>query len=194
MSPFITFLIAATILAVTPGPGIAYVIARTVAGGRKEGLASCLGTGVGGSVIQEGRLDQWDVPYKLYHEPNSRFTADFVGAGAFVRGQVRETCAGRRIAIALGELEGRGYRRGGHGQAVDVLLRPDDVIHDDQAPASAVVVRKLFRGAEFLYTLRLDSGEDVLSLVPSHHNHAIGERIGVRLEVDHVVAFPVGQG
>ena len=50
MSPFITFLIAATILAVTPGPGIAYVIARTVAGGRKEGLASCLGTGVGGML------------------------------------------------------------------------------------------------------------------------------------------------
>jgi iron(III) transport system ATP-binding protein len=29
----------------------------------------------------------------------------------------------------------------------------------------------------------------VLSLVPSHHNHAIGEKIGIRLDVDHVVAF-----
>ncbi len=45
---FFTFIIAAIILAVTPGPGIAYVVARTVAGGRPEGLASCLGTGVGG--------------------------------------------------------------------------------------------------------------------------------------------------
>ena len=144
-------------------------------------------------VIQEGHLDQWDLPYKLYHEPNSRFIADFVGAGAFVRGQVRDTGGARRIAIALGELDGR-HVGGGHGQAVDVLLRPDDVIHDDQAPATAVVARKLFRGAEFLYTLRLDSGEEVLSLVPSHHNHVIGERIGVRLEVDHVVAFPVGKG
>jgi threonine/homoserine/homoserine lactone efflux protein len=36
----ITFLIAATVLAVTPGPGVAYVVARTVAGGRTEGLAS----------------------------------------------------------------------------------------------------------------------------------------------------------
>ena len=35
-------------MAVTPGPGIAYVVARTVAGGRAEGLASCLGTGLGG--------------------------------------------------------------------------------------------------------------------------------------------------
>ena len=44
----IPFLIAAIVLAVTPGPGIAYVVARTVAGGRQEGLASCLGTGLGG--------------------------------------------------------------------------------------------------------------------------------------------------
>ena len=45
---FIAFLVAATLLAITPGPGIAYVVARTVAGGRAEGLASCIGTGIGG--------------------------------------------------------------------------------------------------------------------------------------------------
>jgi threonine/homoserine/homoserine lactone efflux protein len=45
---FIAFLIAAIVLAITPGPGIAYVVARTVAGGRAEGLASCIGTGLGG--------------------------------------------------------------------------------------------------------------------------------------------------
>lgn len=46
----LAFAIAATVLAVTPGPGIAYVVARTVAGGRPEGLASCLGTGIGGML------------------------------------------------------------------------------------------------------------------------------------------------
>ena len=47
---FLAFLFAAVVLAVTPGPGIAYVVARTVAGGRAEGLASCLGTGIGGML------------------------------------------------------------------------------------------------------------------------------------------------
>jgi len=47
---FIAFLVAATILAITPGPGIAYVVARTVAGGRSEGLASRMGTGLGGML------------------------------------------------------------------------------------------------------------------------------------------------
>ena len=45
---FLAFIVAAIVLAVTPGPGMAYVIARTAAGGRQEGLASCLGTALGG--------------------------------------------------------------------------------------------------------------------------------------------------
>jgi len=46
----LAFAVAAVVLAVTPGPGIAYVVARTVAGGRSEGLASCFGTGIGGML------------------------------------------------------------------------------------------------------------------------------------------------
>jgi threonine/homoserine/homoserine lactone efflux protein len=46
----LAFGIAAVVLALTPGPGIAYVVARTVAGGRSEGLASCFGTGLGGML------------------------------------------------------------------------------------------------------------------------------------------------
>jgi len=75
---------------------------------------------------------------------------------------------------------------------VALLLRPDDVLHDDESTLKAEVVKKAFRGAEFLYTLRLEDGNQVLSLVPSHHNHAIGEKIGIKLDVDHVVAFPRG--
>jgi threonine/homoserine/homoserine lactone efflux protein len=44
------FCMAAAVLALTPGPGMAYVVACTVAGGRQEGLASCLGTGLGGML------------------------------------------------------------------------------------------------------------------------------------------------
>lgn len=47
---FLAFLLTAFVLSITPGPGIAYVVACTVAGGRREGLASCLGTAVGGLI------------------------------------------------------------------------------------------------------------------------------------------------
>ncbi|MFC5509548.1 ABC transporter ATP-binding protein [Massilia jejuensis] len=141
-------------------------------------------------VMHQGRIQQWDTPYNLYHRPANRFVADFVGQGAFVPGRV---LAGGAIGIELGELRNTGP--GGaapwrSGDSVTVLLRPDDVVHDDASPVKAEVVAKAFRGAEFLYTLRLASGQEVLSLVPSHHDHAQGEHIGIRLDVDHVVAFP----
>ena len=83
----------------------------------------------------------------------------------------------------------RGCADCGRGCRVDVLLRPDDVVHDDASPTRAEVLQKAFHGADIMYTLRLASGTEVLSLVPSHHNHAIGEKIGVRLEADHVISF-----
>mgnify|MGYP003345695845 CR=1 FL=1 len=71
----------------------------------------------------------------------------------------------------------------------DVLLRADDIVHDDDAPVKAEIVRKAFRGSEFLYTLRLDNGQTVLAHVPSHHDHKLGEWIGIRIQADHVVTF-----
>ena len=46
----LTFVAAAVVLAITPGPGMAYVVARTVGGGRAAGLASCFGTALGGML------------------------------------------------------------------------------------------------------------------------------------------------
>jgi len=45
---FLLFLAAALVLAITPGPGIFYVLARTLAGGRREGIESSMGTFFGG--------------------------------------------------------------------------------------------------------------------------------------------------
>jgi threonine/homoserine/homoserine lactone efflux protein len=47
---FAVFLAAAVLLAVTPGPGIFYVLARTMGGGRREGVSSSFGTLAGGMV------------------------------------------------------------------------------------------------------------------------------------------------
>src|SRR5262249_19230117 len=47
---FVLFLTAAFLLAIAPGPGMLYVLARSLAGGRREGILSCLGTFLGGMV------------------------------------------------------------------------------------------------------------------------------------------------
>ena len=138
-------------------------------------------------IMHEGRIEQWDSPYDLYHQPTTRFIADFVGQGVFLRGIVAGPA---RVVTELGDLDTGAPLLAADGYAVDVLVRPDDIVHDDAAPWQAEVVAKAFRGADFLYTLVLPSGSRVLSLVPSHHNHALGEKIGIRLAIDHVVAFP----
>ena len=145
-------------------------------------------------VMNDGRLEQWDRPYELYHRPATRYVADFIGQGVFVPAEVLSP---NNVAIELGELRGeiplpcqQGCATCGKGCHVDVLLRPDDVVHDDASPLKAEVLRKVFRGGDFIYTLKLDSGRQVLALVPSHHDHAIGERIGIRLDADHVITFP----
>jgi threonine/homoserine/homoserine lactone efflux protein len=50
LSQFVVFLSAAILLAIAPGPGMLYVLARSLAGGRREGLLSALGTFFGGLV------------------------------------------------------------------------------------------------------------------------------------------------
>ena len=137
-------------------------------------------------IMRNGRIEQWGSPYDLYHRPATRFVADFVGQGAFLPGTV---LADRRIQLELGVFQANVPGDWPTGTVVDVLLRPDDILHDDASRMQAQVLYKAFRGAEFLYTLQLPGGGRVMSLVPSHHNHSIGERIGIRLEIDHLVAF-----
>ncbi len=144
-------------------------------------------------VMYDGRIQQWDVPYNLYHRPANRFVADFIGQGVLIAGEV---AAGNSVRMELGTLVSdtpvecnETCTECDCGCPVDILLRPDDIVHDDASPVRAEVLHKAFRGADILYTLRLASGAEVLSLVPSHHNHALGELIGIRLDADHVIAF-----
>ncbi len=144
-------------------------------------------------IMYAGKIQQWDTPYNLYHRPANRFVADFIGQGVFVKGRIID---GQCVQTELGSIRSHlpagctsSCADCGRGCHVTVLLRPDDIIHDDSSEFRAEVLSRAFRGAEFLYTLRLDSGTELLSLVPSHHNHAIGERIGIRLDVEHVIAF-----
>ena len=136
-------------------------------------------------VFNEGKIVQWGTPYELYHEPVNRFVADFVGQGVFVKGKLIQDLM---VKTDLGELKADDHSVDLDGDVV-VLIRPDDVIHDDDSPFQARVIHKAFRGAYILYTLELNDGQKVLSYVHSHHNHEIGSSIGIRIEADHVVCF-----
>ena len=158
-------------------------------------------------VMHKGKLAQWATPDELYHEPNSPFIAEFIGEGAMINGIIEQGI----IKTALGDikrypepihsaqqpLDYETYFSQGevceydfpNGTKIKVLIRPDDIVHDDNSPQQAMVVERVFRGANFLYRLRLDNGEDVLSLISSHHDHPVGSMIGFRPLMAHVVLF-----
>jgi iron(III) transport system ATP-binding protein len=139
------------------------------------------------AVMSKGRIHQWGSGFTLYHEPADRFVADFIGQGVMLPARVIDD---RRVETELGILAGHAPHGLTAGREAQILLRPDDLIHDDESLMQAEVAARAFRGAEYLYTLRLPSGTQVLCLVQSHHDHAIGEHIGIRPDLEHLVAFP----
>jgi iron(III) transport system ATP-binding protein len=144
-------------------------------------------------VMNKGRLEQWDDAYTLYHRPASRFVAQFIGHGVFAPAQIVACAHGPCVHTPVGELDdvaGCPLPESFPNGECDVLLRADDIVHDDASPVRALIERKAFRGSEFLLTLRLESGQRVMAHVPSHHDHGVGEWIGIRAAVDHVVTFP----
>lgn len=139
-------------------------------------------------VIQHGQLQQWATPYELYHKPSTRFVADFIGRGVLLQGTMLDA---QQVQTSLGIFQQYYVNRLQAGDKVEVLIRPDDIVHDDSSSIAALVVEKAFRGSHILYRLRLHSGEQVQCLALSHHNHAVGEHIGIRLDLDHLVLFQV---
>ncbi len=153
--------------------------------------AFAMGDRVG--VMAQGHLHQWDDGYSVYHRPATRFVASFIGHGQFASARYVQSDGVTQLRTPLGVFQVTASQRRGDCDsdgACDVLLRADDISIDLESPCRAEVVQKTFRGSEFLYTLRLESGETVLASVLKHHDHTVGDSVGIRAELEHVVTFP----
>jgi len=138
-------------------------------------------------VMQKGIICQWDTPYTLYHEPANTFVADFIGEGRLISGQVK---ADGTVETGLGCFPVPDvFSTVEPEQKVSMLIRPEDLLHEDSSPLQVKVLQRTFRGAGIMYELQLNSGEVVQALVPSSCDHGPGELIGIRPSVGHVVLF-----
>ncbi|WP_455208781.1 ABC transporter ATP-binding protein [Kaarinaea lacus] len=146
--------------------------------------AFALGDNVG--VMKDGLILQWDTPFNLYHEPADRFVADFIGQGVFIDGVM---ITPNEIRTEFGIVNADRAYNWPEKSAVEILLRPDDVVYDPEGPLQACVSQKAFRGAEIMYTLQLETGSEVLSLFPSHEDFTVGDKVSIRMDIQHVVAF-----
>ncbi|MCI0506469.1 MAG: ABC transporter ATP-binding protein [Gammaproteobacteria bacterium] len=146
--------------------------------------AFALGDHVG--VMKDGCILQWDTPFNLYHEPANRFVADFIGQGVFIDGVM---ITPNEIRTEFGIVNADRAYKWPEKSAVEILLRPDDVVYDPEGPLKGKITQKAFKGAEIMYTLRLDTGTEILSLFPSHEDFMVGDKVNIRMDIQHVVAF-----
>lgn len=130
-------------------------------------------------VMCSGELLQWDTPYQIYHHPTNQFVAEFIGQSFFLKGIL---LANDRIKTELGEIPFYSYYQTEIGQTLEVLIRAENVQLEVNGAISATIINKVFRGAMYLYTLKLDSGTNIVAFNSSHFCHEVGEKIGVCLD------------
>ncbi len=137
-------------------------------------------------VMSSGKLLQWDTAQNLYHRPACKKVAEFIGKGTFLNCEV---VGDSEVRTALGVIKGSPVHPLKPGERGLVLIRPEDIVHDDHSPFQTDITDRIYRGSNILYTLNLDSGEKVLSMVPSHHDHPEGTGLGIRVELEELVVF-----
>lgn len=138
------------------------------------------------AVLKDGQVQQWDVPYNLYHEPTNRFVAGFVGQGGFIPG----TALGPdTIESELGVIRGNRTYNWPAGTLVDILIRPDDIVHDPESNLRPKIIEKTFAGTSTLYRFKLSEETEFEALFRSHLDFYLGEHVPIRVEADHLIAF-----
>ena len=137
-------------------------------------------------VMHQGRVQQNDSAYNLYHRPLNRFVAEFIGEGALLPGVVADEDT---ITTDLGEIKGNLPESCKHQDNVDVLIRPENVILGDDKENRAVITECYFRGSGYLYSLKTSGGVELLSLIPGSEALQINQSISVRLQIERPVVF-----
>jgi iron(III) transport system ATP-binding protein len=167
---------------------------QTVAVLREEGAAGvfvthdqaeALAVGDRVAVMSNGRIEHVGAPADAFHAPASRFVATFLGEADFLPGEQQGTAVVTELGTLPAVLAERPRGR------VDVMLRPHEVTFAADPTGPAVVAGREFRGASYLYTLRLPSGARVRSLRPHTVECPLGTTVRVQVEAGHPLrSFP----
>ena len=138
------------------------------------------------AVLNQGRFEQIGTPYEVYHEPCSKFVAQFIAQGDFLPATI---ISDNQIRCALGTLSTHFAKDYKIGEEVFMLIRPEDLLHAEGSPLQGKIIRRYFRGTHFLYRIILPTGEELSCFCDSHHNHAVGDFIEMNINMDHLLLF-----
>jgi iron(III) transport system ATP-binding protein len=141
------------------------------------------------AILDQGRVVQHDTPEAIVQRPCTRFVAEFLALGHFLRGEIRDDCIVTEMGtIRLGpDLP---TASDDHRQ-VEVLIPPECVtLCDNGRGARARVVQVTFQGTRKLYTVRLPSGTHLQGFCAHDTPLQTGAQINVRYEPTVLITFP----
>ncbi len=133
------------------------------------------------AVMNEGRIEQVATPEEIFHAPKTKFVAQFVGMVEFL--PVRRSAG--RMTTEIGELSWPHAPLVDHGQELELMVRPDciECIPDNDGEAS--IIDREFRGAFYVYRVRLPSGAAISCLLPHTADYPVGSAVTLRLRDGH---------
>lgn len=143
-------------------------------------------------IMQNGKIVQWSKSFDLYHEPENRFVATFIGETSFIKAK---KISEYRFQSALGEFE---ISKTINENIVDLMVRPDDIhlnakshpLAPNEISSEGIILDRDFRGATCLYLIQLSSGETIKALVPSHQSFEIQQKVYFHVDMDRYIVFP----
>ena len=136
------------------------------------------------AVLNHGRLEQVGSPDELYTQPRSRFVGGFVGQANFLPGRA----AGKLVDTELGPLLALDDPG---ATAVEVLLRPEDLVLGLARDGQGAIDERVFRGADTLYRVRLRSGAVVRVTQVGGRPLPVGAQVHVHVRPAAAPAFAV---
>lgn len=136
-------------------------------------------------VLNNGRLEQIGTPAEIYHQPSTRFVADFVGKADFVAGFLE----GGVVISDIGSFPLNGEKID-ENKAVEIMIRPDDIDFVEDGGGNATILEARFLGASIMYVLQLNNGKVLHSLKPSTKAIPTGAKVQIKVDAAHIVLFP----
>lgn len=140
------------------------------------------------AVMNEGRVEQTGSPEAIFHHPVTKFVAQFIGMVDFLPARHESGRLHTEVGsidwpeLQLEDLDGK---NGNSNSQLEVMVRPDCL---DCLPAEdgrGVVVEREFRGAFYLYRVRLPSGATVRCLLSHTTEYPLGASVTVSLRDGH---------
>ncbi len=132
-------------------------------------------------VMDRGRSKQSGTPAEVWKNPCDAWVAAFMGRGDLVPG----TVAGGVLKTVLGDVEAADLEEGTPGE---VLVRPEDVLLDEQGHPGTVV-RRHFHGSDYVYCVQLQTGGLLHLFQPGDVEIPRGSAISVRLASKQLPVF-----